>query len=197
MEDELVVAADIVTSEGRVARGRIMGGRVQEFDDGRLVFASEYWPPHLACALHCGINLLLREQIQGRRAGRCWDHLSHWRRRKRCRVRRRRACALHAVPVPLPLRHCNRWQVRTAGRGAPSVTRHSRAGWWWRTCRASASSAAARCSETCTSHSGFTWLQHPGRVRACLPRSRLRREKWLRSTTVALLLLHELDAVFC
>jgi hypothetical protein len=40
-DDELVVAADIVTSEGRVTRGRIMGGSVQEFDDGRLVFAGE------------------------------------------------------------------------------------------------------------------------------------------------------------
>ncbi len=42
VEDEQVVAADIVTSEGRVTRGRIMGGRVQELDDGRLVFAGEY-----------------------------------------------------------------------------------------------------------------------------------------------------------
>ena len=53
----------------------------------------------------------------------------------------------------------------TAGRDTPSVTRHSRAGWWWRTCRASASSDVARCSDTRTSHSGFTWLQHPGRER--------------------------------
>ena len=51
VEDELVVAADIVTSDGRVARGRIMGGRVQELDDGRLVFAASTGPhtSHLHC----------------------------------------------------------------------------------------------------------------------------------------------------
>jgi hypothetical protein len=40
--DELVVAADIETSEGRVTRGCISGGQVEEFDNGRLVFAGKY-----------------------------------------------------------------------------------------------------------------------------------------------------------
>ena len=42
LNDELVVAADIETSEGRVTRGCISGGHVTEFDCGHLVFAGSY-----------------------------------------------------------------------------------------------------------------------------------------------------------
>jgi len=42
LDDELVVAADIETSEGRVTRGNISCGLVTEFDDARLCFAGSY-----------------------------------------------------------------------------------------------------------------------------------------------------------
>jgi len=104
-DDELDVAADIETSEGRVTRGCINCGRVTEFDCGRLVFDGSYKVYPLQQNPQ---PLTIPTRLQGRFTSRPRHNSSLGGRRERRRLRARASEALHSVPLPLPpVIYCN------------------------------------------------------------------------------------------
>jgi hypothetical protein len=153
--DELVFAADIETSEGRVTRGNISCGLVKEFDHDRLVFAGSYKD-----SLRHGKGTIYH--LGGGQSDAVFQRGSLTR-----YLQYRYPCRFgtsidgrSAAPVGVAFTHSR-------------LLSHAAAGVCARTCPAMSSSAAGRCCLTRTSRSECMLLRHPARARGSSPESRL------------------------